>query len=77
MRPRLSAAFLAVLMIGIAGCGGGTDDGGNGKKPEQMGTEEFGLSKRELHDACEKVEALIAKCMREQGFEYVAADYQT
>ena len=77
MRPRLSAAFLVVLMIGIAGCGGGTDGGDNGKKPEQMGTEEFGLSKRELRDACEKVEALIAKCMREQGFKYVAADYLT
>ena len=41
------------------------------------GTEEFGLSKKELVQAVEKVEALIAKCMREQGFEYVAADYRT
>lgn len=41
------------------------------------GTEEFGLSKKELVLAVEKVEALIAKCMREQGFEYVAADYRT
>lgn len=41
------------------------------------GTEEFGLSKRELVTHIEKVEALIAQCMREQGFEYVAASYRT
>ena len=41
------------------------------------GTEEFGMSKRELVQNIEKVEALIAKCMREQGFEYVAASYRT
>jgi hypothetical protein len=41
------------------------------------GTEEFGLTKRELVEAIEKVELLISQCMREQGFEYVAADYRT
>jgi hypothetical protein len=41
------------------------------------GTGEFGLSDRELVQAVEKVEALIAQCMREHGFEYVAADYKT
>jgi hypothetical protein len=41
------------------------------------GTEEFGLTSRELVQAVEKVEGLIAQCMREQGFEYVAADYNT
>jgi hypothetical protein len=42
-----------------------------------MGTEEFGLSPKQLVEAIEKVEGLIAKCMREEGFEYVAVDYQT
>jgi hypothetical protein len=42
-----------------------------------MGTEEFGLSPKQLVEAVEKVEGLIAKCMRNQGFTYVAADYQT
>jgi len=42
-----------------------------------MGTEEFGLTPAQLVQAIEKVEALISKCMREQGFEYVAADYNT
>jgi hypothetical protein len=32
---------------------------------------------RELVQSVEKVEILIAKCMREQGFEYVAADFKT
>ena len=54
-------------------------DGGSGQAgaKEELGTEEFGLTKRQLHDAVEKVELLIAQCMREHGFEYVAADYVT
>ena len=43
----------------------------------QTGTEEFGLSQRELVQAIEKVEAAIAKCMRDQGFTYVPVDYAT
>ena len=31
------------------------------------GTQEFGLTPRQLRDHIEKVEALIAKCMREEG----------
>jgi hypothetical protein len=42
-----------------------------------LGTEEFGLSPRELVQAIEKAEQLIARCMREQGFEYIAVDYDT
>jgi hypothetical protein len=41
------------------------------------GTEEFGMTAKELVQSVEKVEALIAKCMREQGFEYKAADFKT
>ena len=41
------------------------------------GAHEFGLTEKELVQAVEKVEALLAQCMREQGFEYVAVDYQT
>lgn len=43
----------------------------------ELGTAEFGLSQRELRQAIENVEAMISKCMREQGFEYVAADFLT
>ena len=35
------------------------------------------MTEKELVKAVEKVESLIAKCMREQGFEYVAADFKT
>jgi hypothetical protein len=45
--------------------------------PPGLGTEEFGLSQRELVQAIEHVEELIAKCMREEGFQYIAADYNT
>jgi hypothetical protein len=41
------------------------------------GAREFGLTERQLVQAVEKIEALIAGCMREQGFEYVAVDYKT
>jgi hypothetical protein len=48
-----------------------------GQAPPKMGTEEFGLTHAQLVQAVEKVEGLISKCMREQGFQYVAADYNT
>ena len=45
--------------------------------PSGPGTEEFGLTPRQLVQSIETVEALISKCMREQGFQYVAVDYLT
>lgn len=45
--------------------------------PSGLGTEEFGLSQRQLVQAIEHVEELISQCMREQGFQYVAADNTT
>src|SRR3979411_3185571 len=45
--------------------------------PPRLGTEEFGLSQRELVQAIERTEELIAKCMREQGFQYIAVDHAT
>jgi hypothetical protein len=45
--------------------------------PPGLGTEEFGLSQRELVQAIEKVEELISRCMREEGFQYFAADHNT
>lgn len=41
------------------------------------GSEEFGMTKKELVQAIERVESLIAECMRKQGFEYVRNDYKT
>jgi hypothetical protein len=41
------------------------------------GQEEFGMYEEELIAAVEKVEALISKYMRQEGFEYVANDFET
>ncbi len=45
--------------------------------PTDQATEEFGMTQKELVQAVEKVEGLIAKCMAKQGFEYIAADFKT
>jgi hypothetical protein len=45
--------------------------------PPGLGTEEFGFSPRDLIRAIEQTEELISKCMRDQGFQYYAADHAT
>jgi hypothetical protein len=45
--------------------------------PKGIGTEEFGLTPRQLVSSIEQVEVLISTCMRKQGFQYIAADYDT
>lgn len=49
----------------------------NGQSTPGFGAEEFGMTRRELIQAIERGEELIARCMQEQGFQYVAADYNT
>ncbi len=49
----------------------------NAQAPAGIGTEEFGLTPRQLVSSIEQVEALISSCMRRQGFQYIAADYDT
>lgn len=70
MKERIFASLLAVLLAPAVAVA-------QTKAPPGLGTEEFGLSPRELVQAIEKSEELIARCMREQGFEYVAVDYET
>lgn len=43
----------------------------------QFGTEEFGLTMRELTSRAEEVESLISQCMAKAGFEYVPVDFTT
>jgi len=63
-----AAAALAVLLVPSIAVA---------QAPRGLGTEEFGLSPRELVQAIERTEELIAKCMREQGFQYIAVDHAT
>jgi len=62
-------ALLALLLIapGVAPA----------QAPPRPGAAEFGLTPRELVQAIEKVEEIISRCMREEGFQYFAADHQT
>lgn len=69
MRNMFQAAATIVAMLALLGSASAQSD--------RPGTEEFGLSQRELVQSVEKVEALIAQCMHEHGFEYVACDYRT
>ncbi|MEX2310201.1 MAG: hypothetical protein WD738_21720 [Pirellulales bacterium] len=62
--------FLTVAAILVFACGANPPS-------DVPGTEEFGLNRKQLVQSIEKVEALIAECMREQGFEYVPADFIT
>jgi hypothetical protein len=70
MRVKAFAGVIAVLLVPTAAVGQARPVAG-------LGTEEFGLSPRELVQAIEKTEELIAHCMRDQGFKYIAADYNT
>jgi len=62
-----AAAAVALALSGAAGA----------EAPGAPGQAEFGLTERELVQHIQKVEALIARCMRAQGFEYVAVDAET
>lgn len=80
------AATLGVLVVTaalMAACGGGSSSTSNGGRatgsPQatgsgQVGTEEFGMNDEQLVTAIEKVEAGIASCMADAGFEYVPID---
>ncbi|NNK02155.1 MAG: hypothetical protein HKP58_17215 [Desulfatitalea sp.] len=65
-------SFEAVIVIVLVGaCNAGAQD------PGKPGSEEFGLTPKQLVQSIEKVEAFISRCMREQGFDYIAVDAVT
>jgi hypothetical protein len=75
----------ALVLLGVA-CGSSNDDGGNGNTPTSGGnsgngdavaTEEFGLTEEQLVASIEEIEASIASCMSDAGFEYVPIDPTT
>lgn len=67
MRNMIQAVGTIVVMVLLAGSA-------SAQAPAGPGTEEFGLTPKQFVQAIEKVEALISKCMRGQGFQYVAVD---
>jgi len=84
--PHWTGLLMAILLLHLflAACGGPANLPGqpNTSTASQTtttlpGTEEFGLTQEELVTSIESVESLIAECMREAGFEYVAVDYNT
>lgn len=68
----IRCSFYKVVLGGLVASGAGI-----GPSFAQYGGEEFGLSRQGLVEAIETVEPLIASCMRQAGFEYVAASYDT
>jgi len=66
MVQTIQTIAIAIVLVGVASA-----------QSDRPGTEEFGLNQKELVQAIEKVEVLIADCMHKQGFEYIAADYRT
>jgi hypothetical protein len=71
----MSNAIQAGAAVAIVLLFAGAASGAENRKAE--GTEEFGLSPKQLVESVEKVEGVISTCMREQGFAYVAVDYNT
>ena len=75
MKPSMLAIRIAGGLIGAALIAAAAPVAA--ANPIEQGREEFGMTPRQLVQAIEKVEAAIEKCMRVQGFEYVATDYDT
>jgi hypothetical protein len=66
------------LTATAAGCGSGAASPGSvAGKAASAAPEEFGLSPTELAARIDKTEGLIAKCMTDAGFQYIALDYVT
>jgi hypothetical protein len=63
----MTAAALMLLVPAAAGA----------QAPPGLGSEEFGMTARQLVQAVEQVEQAMQKCMRDQGFQYIAVDYET
>jgi len=70
MRETIYAGLITVLLVPALAAA-------QTPAPPGLGTEEFGMSPKELVQAIEKTEELIARCMREEGFQYIAADHNT
>jgi len=74
------AALTMAIVVGatLMACGGGDSNGGQDSPQTtgsgQVGTEEFGMNDEQLVTAIEEVEAAIASCMADAGFDYSPID---
>lgn len=76
-RRTIVIAAIAVASM-TAGCGSGaTSSGSVTGNAASAAPVEFGLSLTELAARIEKTEGLIAKCMTDAGFQYIALDFVT
>jgi hypothetical protein len=71
MQARILTGLTGAALLIYAHCGAAQT------QPSVNGTEEFGMTPRQLIQAAEKVEELISQCMRKEGFSYIAVDYNT
>ena len=70
-------AFLAAACSGSSESPASSSNSPANSQQDRPGSEEYGLTEQELVESIEAVEAHIAECMSEAGFEYVAVDYNT
>jgi hypothetical protein len=74
LRVRRAGAACAVLaaLAAVPACSGGVQG-----PPPGVGAREFGLSDEEFVDHVQRVQTLMASCMKRAGFEYVPVDVAT
>ncbi len=67
----------ASIVLGAMTAACGSSSPSSGGDVANTAPEEFGLSRGQLAARIEKTESLIAKCMTDAGFQYVALDFVT
>ena len=72
------ALVVAVTFVPLTvACGSNAPSSNGSANPASNAPEEFGLARTELAARIEKTEGLIAKCMTDAGFQYIALDFVT
>jgi hypothetical protein len=76
-RPILVVALFTLAPLTVACGSSAPSSDGSATDAASNAPEEFGLSRTELTARIEKTEGLIAKCMTDAGFQYIALDFVT
>jgi len=75
--PQAAATPAASQGVATTPTSAGKDQSNTAGQGGQQGDSEFGLPEAEVVKRVDAVEAFIATCMRDAGFEYVPVDYAT